>query len=128
MAGLLISVYPHFPNSTNDNKYHLQALRHFYVLAIEQRVFHAIDVDRNLAVNVNVELEFKMNDFIVKERHMTPLLLQDSKILIGVKIMDPDFYNSEIFVEEGKRMKVIYVKRRIQNGKKYKKIIIFIFF
>ncbi len=112
----MISVYPHFPNSTNDNKYHLQALRHFYVLAIEKRVFHAIDADRNMAVNVNVELEFKMNEFIVKERHTTPLLLQDSKMLIGVKVVDPEFYHSEIFVEEGKRMKVIYVKRRIKNG------------
>jgi len=35
VAALLISIYPHFPNSPNDNKYHLQPLRHFYVLAIE---------------------------------------------------------------------------------------------
>ena len=37
IATLMISVFPHFPSSTNDNKYHLQALRHFYVLASEAR-------------------------------------------------------------------------------------------
>lgn len=35
IAALLISIYPYFPNSPSDNKYHLQALRHFYVLAVE---------------------------------------------------------------------------------------------
>lgn len=35
VAALLISIYPHFPLTTNDNKYHLQALRHFYVLAAQ---------------------------------------------------------------------------------------------
>lgn len=37
IAALLISIYPHFPNSSNDNKCHLQALRHLYVLAVEQK-------------------------------------------------------------------------------------------
>jgi anaphase-promoting complex subunit 1 len=35
IASLLISIYPMFPNSPTDNKWHLQALRHFYVLAVE---------------------------------------------------------------------------------------------
>jgi anaphase-promoting complex subunit 1 len=34
IAALLIAIYPHFPNSPSDNKWHLQALRHFYVLAV----------------------------------------------------------------------------------------------
>ena len=37
IATLLISIYPHFPNHPNDNKCHLQALRHFYVIALEQK-------------------------------------------------------------------------------------------
>ena len=31
IAALLISIFPQFPNSPTDNKWHLQALRHFYV-------------------------------------------------------------------------------------------------
>jgi hypothetical protein len=37
VACLLMSVYPVFPSDFNDNKYHLQALRHFYVLAAEDK-------------------------------------------------------------------------------------------
>jgi anaphase-promoting complex subunit 1 len=35
IAALLISVYPVFPNLPQNNKQHLQALRNFYVFAIE---------------------------------------------------------------------------------------------
>ena len=38
IAALLCSLYPVFPSHPNDNRYHLQALRHFYVLAIETRL------------------------------------------------------------------------------------------
>jgi anaphase-promoting complex subunit 1 len=38
IAALLCATYPIFPSSPSDNRYHLQALRHFYVLAIETRL------------------------------------------------------------------------------------------
>jgi len=38
IAALLCATYPAFPSSPSDNRYHLQALRHFYVLAIETRL------------------------------------------------------------------------------------------
>lgn len=34
IAALLISIYPQFSNTPGDNRWHLQALRHFYVLAM----------------------------------------------------------------------------------------------
>ena len=37
IASLLISIYPHFPLEINDNQYHLQALRHLYVLAVKPK-------------------------------------------------------------------------------------------
>lgn len=40
VACLMMSVYPVFPADFNDNKYHLQALRHFYVLASEERLIN----------------------------------------------------------------------------------------
>jgi anaphase-promoting complex subunit 1 len=45
IASLMLSLYPYFPNSIDDNRHHLQALRHFYVLAIESRLVQTIDVD-----------------------------------------------------------------------------------
>lgn len=34
VAALLLALYPQFPNAPGDNRWHLQALRHFYVLAM----------------------------------------------------------------------------------------------
>lgn len=45
LASLLCSLYPVLPSSPNDNRHHLQALRHFYVLAIETRLLQVKDVD-----------------------------------------------------------------------------------
>jgi anaphase-promoting complex subunit 1 len=38
IASLMCSIYPIFPREPNDNRYHLQALRHFWVMAIESRL------------------------------------------------------------------------------------------
>ena len=45
IAGLLVSLYPRFPQNASDNRCHLQALRHLYVLAVEDRCLDAVDVD-----------------------------------------------------------------------------------
>ena len=116
LAGLLISIYPHFPNHTNDNKYHLQALRHFYILAIEQRVFYAVDIQGYDIVNIWVEMEFLMgNDIIVKEKHQTPVLLQDSKKLIGIEVIDEEYY--KVSIKEDNINKAVFVKRKYINKK-----------
>ena len=62
IASLLVSIFPQFPNSPTDNKWHLQALRHFYVLAMEEKIFHAVDVDTNKVITVNAEMEFLVNE------------------------------------------------------------------
>lgn len=61
IASLLISVYPYFPNSPTDNKCHLQALRHFYVISTVQKVFNAIDSETGMTTNAQVELEYIFN-------------------------------------------------------------------
>lgn len=45
IAALVISLFPKFPNHSSDNRYHLQAFRHLYVLAIEPRLFLTRDID-----------------------------------------------------------------------------------
>jgi len=41
-ASLLLAICPRFPSRTVDNQYHLQALRHLYVLATEPRALHTV--------------------------------------------------------------------------------------
>lgn len=56
-ACLLVSILPRFPSRTIDHQYHLQALRHLYVLAVESRVLHTVDVDTGLPISVDLQLE-----------------------------------------------------------------------
>lgn len=38
IACLIIALFPKFPIHSNDNRYHLQAFRHLYVLAVEPKI------------------------------------------------------------------------------------------
>ena len=60
IASLIISCYPRFPVHPLDNQFHLQALRHLYVLAIEKRHVTPIDVDTNTPCKVPLEVEVKL--------------------------------------------------------------------
>lgn len=62
IAVLLCSLYPVFPQNPADNRYHLQALRHFYVLAIETRLLQARDIDSGEFVNISLKVEVEEND------------------------------------------------------------------
>lgn len=45
IAALVCALFPKFPTHSNDNRYHLQAFRHLYVLAIEPRLIIPRDID-----------------------------------------------------------------------------------
>lgn len=47
VAYLVMSIFPALSVSSSDNRAHLQALRHFYVLATHQRIVDQIDVRSN---------------------------------------------------------------------------------
>jgi anaphase-promoting complex subunit 1 len=56
VAAILTSFFPRFPMDSTDNKYHLQALRHMYVLAARQRHVEAFDIDSDERVSVLVQV------------------------------------------------------------------------
>lgn len=56
VGALVLSTSPRFPARTMDNISHLQALRHLYVIAIEERCLHAIDIDTGLSTPLDVEV------------------------------------------------------------------------
>ncbi len=57
IASLICALYPIFPSTASDNRYHLQALRHFYVLAIESRLLQARDIDTGEFLNLNMKVD-----------------------------------------------------------------------
>ena len=42
IVALLAACFPRFPLDTTDNRYHLQALRHLYVLAVRPRADRSV--------------------------------------------------------------------------------------
>ncbi|KAF1777158.1 Anaphase-promoting complex subunit 1 [Phytophthora cactorum] len=85
IAALVISLYPMPPMNTADNKYHLQAFRHLYVLAVDNsRLLETVDVNtkRTCAVQVRVDL------------------LPDITSIERLVISDPEFYPIEILTPQ----------------------------
>ncbi|XP_033168826.1 anaphase-promoting complex subunit 1 [Drosophila mauritiana] len=56
VAALVCAFFPKFPIHSNDNRYHLQALRHLYVLAVEPRLFLPRDIDTNKLCLANISV------------------------------------------------------------------------
>lgn len=61
IAALLVAFYPIFPTNVMDNRSHLQAFRHFWVLATEQRCLVTKDVLTGQPVSVPVLIKMKQS-------------------------------------------------------------------
>ncbi|XP_059145256.1 anaphase-promoting complex subunit 1-like isoform X2 [Physella acuta] len=59
VGAMLCAFYPQFPLSSTDNRYHLQAFRHLYVLACEPRLVIPRDVDTGRFCFVPLRIKFK---------------------------------------------------------------------
>lgn len=55
IAALVCALFPKFPTHSNDNRYHLQAFRHLYVLAIEPRMLLPRDIDSGKLCLCNIQ-------------------------------------------------------------------------
>lgn len=90
---LLLSTYPVFPSSINDNRFHLQALRHFYVLAIQENLFHLIDIDTKKPLKLALELQtLGTNGVVNKHKLISPLFLNSSDKWKNLRLLDDDFH------------------------------------
>ena len=58
-AALLTAIVPPFPAAPTDNRGHLQALRHLYVLAAVRRDVRAVDADTRAPCYAPVELHYQ---------------------------------------------------------------------
>lgn len=107
IAMLLCAVYPKFPASASDNRYHLQALRHFYTFAVSHRLLVTVDADTDQLVNVPVTVSYR--DRVVKMQ--TPALVQPGALEVEVNC--EEFYRVKSLMP----CKKISIKRRA--GKKF---------
>jgi anaphase-promoting complex subunit 1 len=97
LAALIIAFYPKFPTHSNDNRYHLQALRHLYVLATEPRLIlpRSITAEHRAAAAaataaVNLSLQYRDTPWYrgPRVRLTAPSLLPALDLLAAVEVDD----------------------------------------
>ena len=116
VASLLCAFYPLFPSSVLDNKCHLQAFRHFWVLAAEARCLVARDVDTQRPVSISILVRLHSGETTTM---LAPCLLPELQTIASVSTNDPkywrvtlDFADNPKHLQAFARHQSIYVRRR----------------
>lgn len=86
---LLLSVIPRYPSRTVDNQFHLQPLRHLYVLAVESRALYALDAESLESVSVSVVVTFRHGGSMV---YKVPSLLPELSSIQSIRVDETDKY------------------------------------
>ncbi|XP_054263292.1 anaphase-promoting complex subunit 1 [Macrosteles quadrilineatus] len=94
IAALLCAFFPKYPTHSNDNRYHLQALRHLYVLAAESRLLLPRDIDTGSLCYAHITVlyldtpHYKDQSFTMK----APCILPELKYLKEVRVEDDRYW------------------------------------
>ncbi|XP_038074683.1 anaphase-promoting complex subunit 1-like isoform X2 [Patiria miniata] len=122
IAVLICSLYPQFPVNSNDNRYHLQALRHLYVLAAEPRLILPRDVDIGKPCYAPLEIVYKETPWYEEHtvRMLAPCIIPELKHLKQISVVGPRYLT--VTLDTGKNLTAIeaifradgtlYVKQR----------------
>ncbi|KAK8066265.1 Negative regulator of mitosis [Apiospora hydei] len=123
IASLLVAFYPVFPDQVQDNKSHLQAFRHFWVLATDPRCLVTKDVATDTPVGVPIRIRFK--DGRPEEARTTPCLLPPLDDIASVSTTSPEYWNMDLDFTggQGKDLRdkfalnqVLHLRRRPAGG------------
>lgn len=120
VASLILSFYPLFPTNILDNRSHLQAFRHFWVLATEARCLVTRDIDTNMPVSVPLSITLKSGSQYAVH---APALLPDLDLIATVKIDSQDYWSIMLDFGGDERVRnvfgrnqAIWVRRRLANN------------
>ena len=93
VATLIIAFFPKFPIHSNDNRYHLQAFRHLYVLAAEPRLVIPRDIDTGKTVYVNLQcVVINKNQSSEMTKLRAPCFLSELHLLEEVVVNDERYW------------------------------------
>ncbi|KAG1139751.1 hypothetical protein G6F38_009611 [Rhizopus arrhizus] len=127
IAGLLCAFYPFYPINTEDNRYHLQAFRHLWVLAVDSRWLMPFDVDLKKPCRVPIQLELyddNGSQLPGKERKFrqvkieAPLVVPDYSLIRSIQLDSNRYWPLSVGAEASRyresiiKSGVIYVKRK----------------
>lgn len=94
VAALLCSLFPCFPIHSSDNRYHLQAFRHLYVLAVEPRHLLPVDTVTGNVVYSHITVSFRPTNAYGACEYMlkAPCHLPELDLLDSVALNDPRYW------------------------------------
>ena len=93
IAALICAFFPKFPITSNDNRYHLQAFRHLYVLAAEPRLVIPRDIATGKYVYVHLNLKYKTNHLNRQSQLRAPCFLPELDQIDEITISDNRYWN-----------------------------------
>ncbi|KAI5855474.1 hypothetical protein BZA05DRAFT_472336 [Tricharina praecox] len=116
IAALVCAFYPLFPSAPLDNKCHLQAFRHFWVLAVEHRCIIPRDVDTFHPTKIPITITLKDG---AELQRIAPCMLPELSLISNISTTSPehwtvilDFENSAAHRAGFERSQSIFVHRR----------------
>ncbi|WPG97393.1 negative regulator of mitosis [Acrodontium crateriforme] len=89
IASLMCAFYPLFPIDVHDNRVHLQAFRHLWVLAAEARCLVVEDIDTRRPISMPIKLVLRNGDV---RSLMSPCLLPELDTIATVQTADSTFW------------------------------------
>jgi hypothetical protein len=107
IASLFLSFFPLFPTQPGDHRLHVQAFRHFWVLAVEDRCLVTADVETQQLVRVPVEIQSSGGPMQV----FTPCVLPHLDTITSIRVSGPRYWNIEIPVSKAGW---VHVQRKLQ--------------
>jgi hypothetical protein len=78
-------------------------------------MFYTVDVETNKVVNLRIKLELEDGSNELRtENQQTPVLIQESKKCVSIKVLDDEYYNIEIKFKNKTlpKQKILYVRKR----------------
>ncbi|GAA5888864.1 hypothetical protein JCM5296_005019 [Sporobolomyces johnsonii] len=121
VAALLLALYPAFPASPTENRAHLQAYRHLWILAAEPRYLEARDVDTDEPVFLPVRLRLldQGREEVRAKQLVAPTLIPDVRLIDAVQVDSPRYWGFSLRLAANPdhfanflRDSTLYVKRR----------------
>ncbi|XP_065897309.1 anaphase-promoting complex subunit 1-like [Dysidea avara] len=112
IAAMLCSFYPKFPSTSMDNKYHLQALRHLYVLATEPRVLVTVDSNTGKACSVPVCVTASHGSLTT----ISPCIVPSWGSICEIKINSPRYWSFTLDIKSrhiNVNSGIVFVKKRV---------------
>jgi anaphase-promoting complex subunit 1 len=117
IVALLIAFYPRYPVNAQDNRCHLQAYRHLWLLAVEARLLSVEDVDSGESSRMPVDMQLEHSGEIDNLIISMPCLLPKVQEVKSIGIASDRYYSSKLDI----RGNPLHQKAVVGNRKLYVK-------